>query len=75
MYKKDFIFFLVLALSIAVLVLDLVFIGLGVWRMIQLNTFDILNLDSTRPFTISMIAINSAYVVILALYLSLRRVR
>lgn len=75
MVKKDFTFFLILTLSIAVLVLDLIFIGFGIWKMMQLNTFDIFNLDTAKPFAIAMIAINSAYVVILALYLALRKVR
>lgn len=75
MFKKDFPFFLILLISILVLVLDLVFIGLGIWKMMQLNSFDILNLDATRPFIIALIIINAVYFVYLALYLALRRVR
>lgn len=75
MFKKDFTFFLILLISILVLVLDLVFIGLGIWKMMQLNSFDILNLDMTRPFIIALIVINSVYFVSLVLYLALRRVR
>ena len=75
MFKKDFTFFLILLISILVLVLDLVFIGLGIWKMMQLNSFDILNLDMTRPFVIALIVINSVYFVSLVLYLALRRVR
>ena len=75
MFKKDFTFFLILLISILVLVLDLVFIGLGIWKMVQLNSFDILNLDMTRPFIIALIVINAVYFVSLSLYLALRRVR
>ena len=75
MFKKDFTFFLILLISILVLVLDLVFIGLGIWKMMQLNSFDILNLDMTRPFIIALIVVNAVYFVSLALYLVFRRVR
>ena len=72
---KDFTFFLILLISILVLVLDLVFIALGIWKMMQLNAFDILNLDFTRPFLIALIVINAVYFISLALYLAFRRVR
>ena len=75
MVKKDFTFFFILLISILVLVLDLVFIGLGIWKMMQLNSFDILNLDMTRPFIIALIVANAVYFVSLALYLAFRRVR
>ena len=75
MFKKDFTFFLILLISILGLVLDLVFIGLGIWKMMQLNSFDILNLDMTRPFIIALIVVNAVYFVSLALYLAFRRVR
>ena len=73
MIKKDFPFFMLLLISILVLVLDLLFIGLGIWKILELSTFDILNLDMTRPFAISMIVINAIYVVYLVLYLVFRR--
>ena len=73
MIKKDFPFFMLLLISILVLVLDLIFIGLGIWKILELSTFDILNLDMTRPFAISMIVINAIYVVYLVLYLVFRR--
>ena len=63
MVKKDFPFFMLLLISILVLVLDLIFIGLGIWKIMELSTFDILNLDMTRPFAISMIVINAIYVI------------
>ena len=73
MIKKDFPFFMLLLISILVLVLDLIFIGLGIWKILELSTFDILNLDMTRPFAISMIVINAIYVIYLVLYLVFRR--
>lgn len=75
MIKKDFPFFMLLAISILVLVLDLIFIGLGIWKIMELSTFDILNLDMTRPFAISMIVINFVYVIYLVLYLVFRRAK
>lgn len=75
MVKKDFPFFMLLLISILVLVLDLIFIGLGIWKIMELSTFDILNLDMTRPFAISMIVINAIYVIYLALYLVFRRAK
>ena len=75
MIKKDFPFFMLLLISILVLVLDLIFIGLGIWKIMELSTFDILNLDMTRPYAISMIIINAIYVIYLALYLVFRRAK
>lgn len=75
MIKKDFPFFMLLLISILVLVLDLIFIGLGIWKIMELSTFDILNLDMTRPFAISMIVINAIYVIYLVLYLVFRRAK
>ena len=75
MIKKDFPFFMLLLISILVLVLDLIFIGLGIWKIIELSTFDILNLDMTRPYSISMMVINAVYVIYLALYLVFRRAK
>ena len=75
MVKKDFPFFMLLLISILVLVLDLIFIGLGIWKIMELSTFDILNLDMTRPFAISMIVINAIYVIYLVLYLVFRRAK
>ena len=75
MIKKDFPFFMLLLISILVLILDLIFIGLGIWKIIQFSTFDILSLDMTRPFAISMMAINAIYVIYLALYLVFRKTK
>ena len=75
MIKKDFPFFMLLLISILVLVLDLIFIGLGIWKIMELSTFDILNLDMTRPYAISMIIINAIYVIYLAFYLVFRRAK
>ena len=75
MIKKDFPFFMILVISILVLLLDLIFIGLGIWKIIELNTFDILNLDMTRSYAISMMVINAIYVIYLVLYLVFRRAK
>ena len=75
MIKKDFPFFMILVISILVLLLDLIFIGLGIWKIIELSTFDILNLDMTRPYAISMMVINGMYVIYLALYLVFRKAK